>query len=127
MLPRASGLLLLTLSITRPAWGQALVEGVVHQSNDHDVAGAMVTLRREDGHPSGRTTTGNNGEFRFFPVEAGAYTLSVSANGFYGWSYSFVARGRQPLSIEIELTPRQTINQTIEVRSAYRAIHGITI
>ena len=48
-------------------------------------------------------------------VEAGPYTLKVDAAGFYSAEHSFVLRPRQPFSLSIELQPRQTVQEKVEV------------
>ena len=60
--------------------------------------------------------------FHFAAVEAGPYTLKVDASGFYSVEHTFVLRPRQPSSLAIELQPKQTVQEKVEVRSTYQTI-----
>jgi len=97
---------------------QTPIEGFIRDNAGNIVAGASVSLKRAEGTVVQQITSDAIGKFRFAAVEAGAYTLRTEAPGFYGSSYDFVLRARQPLSLTIELQHKQSLQQTVEVKSS---------
>jgi TonB dependent receptor/Carboxypeptidase regulatory-like domain len=117
-----SSFLLLPGFLTILAAAQSTVEGAVVDGDGKAVVGATVILERSDDGRSQETKSGATGRFQFFAVEAGAEVLRAEAIGFYSSRYEFVLRPRQPLSITIELNRRQSIQQTVQVKSTYLTV-----
>jgi len=122
MLGRWLGALVLLVFTSPFALSQTVIEGQVHDSSAKPVANAGVTLLHEDGTAVATARTDASGTFRFAPIEAGAYTLQVEAEGYFKSDYSFTLRARQPMSLSIELAVRSAVQQSVEVRSSYRTI-----
>jgi TonB dependent receptor/Carboxypeptidase regulatory-like domain len=116
---------LLLLTITYPlatATAQTAVEGMLRSADRQAVAGASVTLQLAEGSVAQQTTSDASGKFHFAAVEAGAYTMTADAQGFYVATYNFVARARQPQSLTLELRRKQSFQQTVEVKAEYLTI-----
>jgi len=114
-------LMLVALFLPIVAFAQTAVEGTIHDNTGRSVANAKVSLRGE-GQVSQDTTSDAAGKFRFAAVEAGNYTLSAEASGFYIASYDFVVRARQPQLISVDLTPKQSVEQRVEVNATYLTV-----
>ena len=115
-------LLLLTITyLLATATAQTAVDGMLRGA-DQAVAGASVTLQRAEGSVAQQTTSDASGKFHFAAVEAGAYTMTADARGFYVATYNFVARARQPQSLTVELRRKQSFQQTVEVKAGYLTI-----
>src|SRR6266567_3549856 len=97
---------------------QTPIDGFIRDNTGNIVAGASVSLKRAEGTVVQQATSDAMGKFRFAAVEAGAYTLKTEAPGFYVSSYDFVLRARQPLSLAVELQHKQSVQQTVEVKSS---------
>jgi len=109
--------LVLGVFLSTGAFAQTAIEGVVRDDAGNAVASASVALKRAEGAVVQQTTSNAIGKFRFAAVDAGAYTLKTEAPGFYVSSYDFVLRARQPLSLTVELQHKQSVQQSVEVRS----------
>jgi hypothetical protein len=114
--------LLLTL-ITLPglALSQTVVEGTIRAAGKA-LGGVKISLQREDGGNAKDSATDADGRFQFSAVEAGAYEIKTTANGYFDSSYHLTIRPRQPVSVDIELEPAQTVKQTLEVKARYQTI-----
>src|SRR5438874_4790925 len=97
---------------------QTAIEGFIRDNAGSVVPGASIALRRAEGSIVQQTTSDAIGKFRLAAVEAGAYTLKTEAPGFYVSNYDFVLRARQPLSLTVELQHKQSLQQTVEVKSS---------
>jgi hypothetical protein len=86
------------------------------------VVSAKVVLHRAEGSIAQQTASDTSGKFHFAAVESGAYTLKTDAPGFYPNSYDFVLRARQPLSLTVELQPKQAVQQTVQVKAGYMTV-----
>jgi hypothetical protein len=117
---RLTPLLTLVLFSTL-ATAQSVIEGTVH-SAAAPISGANVELFRENGSVAQASLSNPDGRFHFAAVEAGGYTLKVTAPNFFPAEHSFVLRARQPLSLDIELPRRQDVGEQVEVRSTYQTI-----
>src|SRR6266478_2760320 len=93
---------------------QTSIEGSLRDRAGKSVPDAMVTLQPEEGKTV-RATTDSAGSFHFSALDAGRYTLQAQADGFYVSIFDFVLRPRQPLSFTIELQPKESAKQTVEV------------
>ena len=109
--------LVLGVFLSTGSFAQTAIEGVVRDDAGNAVASASVALKRAEGAVVQQTTSNAIGKFRFAAVDAGAYTLKTEAPGFYVSSYDFVLRSRQPLSLTVELQRKQSVQQSVEVRS----------
>jgi outer membrane receptor for ferrienterochelin and colicins len=110
--------LVLGVFLSTVAFAQTAIEGVIRDNAGNSVAASSVILKRAGGVVVQQTASDASGKFRFAGVDAGAYTLKTEAPGFYVSIYDFVLRARQPLSLAVELQPKQSVQQTVEVKSA---------
>jgi TonB dependent receptor/Carboxypeptidase regulatory-like domain len=115
-------LTLFLITASTLTFAQTVIEGTVHDATGKPVSGATVQLQREQGTPVVSSSTSADGTFQFNAVEAGPYTLKVEAANFYPAAHNFVLRPRQPFSLTIELHPKETVQQQVEVRSTYQTI-----
>src|SRR2546425_6911089 len=98
------------------AAAQTAIEGSLHDNTGKPVPGAILTLKPSEG-TSAHETSNSAGEFHFGAVGAGTYTLQAEAPGFYPTTYNFILRPRQPMSLTIELQPKQSAQQTVKVHA----------
>ena len=112
----------LILLVSGTAYGQTAIEGTVHDSSGRAVAKASVSLQHQDGGTALTTVSDSDGKFRFSGVEGGAYTLGVEAAGYFEATYEFVLRPRQPISLNVDLQEKQTVQQSVEVQSNYLTV-----
>src|SRR5215831_9761644 len=103
-------------------FGQAVVDGTVRNDKQAPVSGATVTMQRPEGTASQASSTDAAGHFRFTNVEAGAFVVKVEAAGYFPATYDFVLRPRQPLSLTVDLSTKQAVQQTVEVKASYLTI-----
>ncbi len=96
---------------------QTSIEGSLRDRAGKSVPDARVTLQPEEGKTV-RAITDSAGSFHFSALDAGRYTLQAQADGFYASIFDFVLRPRQPLSFTIELQPKESTKQTVEVSNA---------
>ena len=115
--------LLTALILSLTAWGQTVVEGMVRDKSGAAVTGATVELQRTNGSQVAAQTTSADGHFRFNAIESGAYRLQATAPTFYSSTYEFVLRPRQPLTVDLELQPKQSVSQQVEVREKYLTVN----
>jgi len=94
----------------------------VHDKPGLPVANASISLQHQDGAKVQQTTTDANGKFRLTALEAGAYSLQVQAANYYPLHYEFVLRPRQPLSLNLDLQKKETLQESVEVRAGYLTI-----
>ncbi len=113
---------LLFLITAAAATAQTAIEGTVHDNAGKAVTGASVALQRAEGSVAQQATSDASGKFRFAAVEAGGYTLKTEAPGFYPSSYDFVLRARQPISLAVELQRKESVQQAVEVKTAYLTV-----
>jgi hypothetical protein len=107
---------------SRCAFAQTSIEGLVVSSKGDAIPGAHVTLRRAEGSVTVSVATDPRGRFVFQAVEAGDYRLTAEHDGFFAATYEVVLRPRQPLSVSLELTPRTSVQQTVEVQAGYLTV-----
>ena len=109
-------------SMGRVACAQSLVEGTVRDDAGRAVAGAAVALRHAEAGTVASASTDVDGKFHFAAVEAGANTVRVEAGGYFVARYDFVLRGRQPVSLNIEVQKKETVRQSVEVTANYLTV-----
>jgi TonB dependent receptor/Carboxypeptidase regulatory-like domain len=122
---RVIGLVLLCATLpgfVGVALGQSLVEGTVREGAGRAVPGASVALQHAEAGTVATTSTDAEGKFHFAGIEAGANTVRVEANGYFVATYDFVLRGRQPVSLSIELEKKETVRQSVEVAAKYLTV-----
>jgi hypothetical protein len=119
-MPKAFLLLSLALASASSA-AQTAIEGSLRDRAGESVPDARITLQPADGNKL-QATTDYAGRFHFSALDAGAYTLQAEAAGFYVSTYNFVLRPRQPLSFTIELQPKASAQQMVEVN-----VHSLMI
>lgn len=115
-------LFLFSLALSIAAAAQTTVEGMIRASDGNAVSGASVVLQRAEGSIAQQMTSDPAGHFSFSGVESGAYSLKAEAQGFYPFKYDFVLRARQPISLSLDLERKKTVEQTVEVKNAYRTV-----
>ncbi|MCU1307919.1 MAG: hypothetical protein JWN45_2614 [Acidobacteriaceae bacterium] len=114
---RKSALVLLVVTfISNEGAAQAAIEGTVRERLGKLVPGAAITLKRSEGRTASAVSD-YRGTFHFATVNPGDYTLQIEANNFYPTTYNFVVTQRQPISITIELQPKQSARQMVEVNA----------
>src|SRR6266850_2419883 len=118
-------LLLIGLIVLSPSiiFAQTTVDVAVHDNAGHPVANASISLQHQDGAKVQETATDANGKFRLTALEAGAYSLQVQAANYYPLHYEFVLRPRQPLSLNLDLQKKETVQESVEVRAGYLTIN----
>ena len=104
------------------AVAQTSVEGTIRDSTGRPVAGATIILQRAEGSVAQQTTSDASGKFRVPALAADAYTLKAEASGFYPSNYDFVLRARQPVTLDIELQPKASAKETVEVTSRFLTV-----
>src|SRR5713101_5287934 len=121
---RSLCLCLLGLILFRPGIlvAQTTVEGTIHGASGLPIANASISLQHQDGAKLQETTSDANGKFRLPALEAGAYSLQVQAPNYFSLHYEFVLRARQPLSLNLDLQPKQTVKESVEVHAGYLTI-----
>ena len=115
-------ILLCFLILSAVAIAQTAVDGTLRDLNGKVVSGAAVALQRAEGSIAEQTTSDAEGHFRFPAVDAGGYTLKADAPGFFSAKYDFVLRARQPITLTLDLQPKTTVAQTVEVKSNYLTV-----
>src|SRR5215470_14344528 len=102
---------------------QSSVEGQVKNAGGSPVAGAQVSLTHAGiAAPVQKAVTDGDGRFRFAAVEGGEYVIKTEAPGFFTSNYQLVLRPREPVSLAIQLVPRTTVEQSVEVRAESQII-----
>jgi TonB-dependent receptor-like protein/carboxypeptidase family protein len=102
---------------------QSTVEGVIKGSAGTPVAAAQVTLTHAGAtEPAQKTAADAEGRFHFAAVEGGQYVVRTEAAGFFVSEYQLVLRPREPVSLTIELAPKATVRENVEVRAESQTI-----
>ena len=84
----------------------AEVVGTVRDASQRTVAKASVTLINQDTQIEAKTTTDESGDYNFFNVKVGRYTITVEAAGFAKFSSSDIA---------VAVNARQRVDATLQV------------
>lgn len=101
------------------ASAQASIEiRVVHATNYVPLANVRVQAVKPGTSVSIQGHSDREGVIRFPSLEAGEYELKVEAEGYFSVDHAIVLRPRQALALTMELTPRQTMRQQLEVRAS---------
>jgi iron complex outermembrane receptor protein len=108
------GLILALQLFAAVVFAQFSLTGSVKDDKGEPLIGANVSL----GNTIDRTTTGNQGEFRFLNLRKGKYTLSVTYIGFN--SFSKDLNIIESIDLDIALNPSSVLTEEILV-SASRA------
>jgi TonB dependent receptor/Carboxypeptidase regulatory-like domain len=101
---------------------QTAVDGTLRDRAGNAILNGTLVLQRPQGAIAEQTTADAAGKFHFAAVEAGAYTLKAEAPGFFPAIYNFVLRPRRPLSLALELEPKQSVQQKVEVHAGYLTV-----
>jgi outer membrane receptor protein involved in Fe transport len=91
------------------------VRGVVHDPQHRPIAGATVTLRAQSSNWTATAQSDSEGEFHFADVQAGNYTLNVTAPGFNAQERRIsITTGKSPvLHFPLEIaSSRQVVEVT---------------
>jgi Carboxypeptidase regulatory-like domain/TonB dependent receptor len=89
------------------------VLGTVRDGSQKPVAKATVTLSSQDTGLAARTTTDENGNYDFFNVKVGRYTITVELAGF--------SRFSSP-DIGVEVNARQRVDAVLQVGSVTETV-----
>src|SRR5580658_1835179 len=82
------------------------VLGSVHDASNAPVPNATVTLTNQQTGIEAKTTTNTNGEYDFFNVQIGIYTVKVEHPGFSGASAE---------NIRVDVDARQRVDIALAV------------
>src|SRR5438552_6293308 len=110
-----------TLLCAASSFGQfetAEVLGTVRDASGAVVPKASVTLLNQDTGIMARTSTDENGNYDFFNVKVGRYTVSVEASGFQKVSAKDVAvavNARQRVDLAMQVG---AVTESVEVAGA---------
>src|SRR5712664_1460238 len=119
MLSYCLRVLCLILLVSGVAYAQTAIEGTLRNAAGQPVPNASVSLQHQDSGTVLTTVSDSDGKFRFSGLEAGACTLQAEAANYFKATYEFLLRPRQPISLNIELQPKETLRQKVEVQSNY--------
>ena len=101
--------LLTFVLLAAPAFAQfetAEVLGTVRDTSQKAIAQASVTLLNEETGVQSKTTSGADGNFDFFNVKVGRYSITVEAPGFSKYSSRDIA---------VNVNARQRVDVTLQV------------
>jgi hypothetical protein len=117
-------LCLISLILLSPATvlAQTTVEGTVHDASGLPIANASISLQHQDAAKLKAATSDSRGKFRFSALEAGPYSLQVQADNYFPLNYEFILRPRQPLSLNLDLQKKETVQESVEVHAGYLTI-----
>ena len=106
--------------------GTSRAIGVVQDRSGANIAGARVTLTKEDTKISQVTTSTSSGNYVFEGIQAGAYSVSVEAEGFK----QFVSTGNvlavgEPMTVNVVLDVGD-VRQTVEVSESAELVDTST-
>ena len=107
------GLLLWGAAACLAQFETAEVIGTVRDSSQRVVAKATVTLINQETGIEARTTTDEDGNYNFFNVKVGRYTIAVEAPGFSKFSSTDVA---------VTVNARQRVDATLQVGSVTETV-----
>jgi hypothetical protein len=122
MLRRWLVCLVLSLVTDASVVGQTALEGFVHDLVGNPIASATVVLERPENGESQQQLTNSAGRFRFVGLESGPYELKAEVVGYYPMRYALVLRPRQNFSIRVDMQPKHTGNETVEVKAHTSAV-----
>lgn len=106
-------LLTLTSALSFAQFETSEVLGTVRDGSQKPVAKAAVTLSSQDTGLAARTTTDENGNYDFFNVKVGRYTITVELAGFSKFSSS---------DIGVEVNARQRVDAVLQVGSVTETV-----
>ncbi|HEY1239074.1 MAG TPA: TonB-dependent receptor [Bryobacteraceae bacterium] len=89
------------------------VVGTVHDASQRVVANAAVTLTSQDTGIAAKTSTDEAGNYNFFNVKVGRYTITVEATGFSKFSSADIA---------VAVNARQRVDATLQVGSVSETV-----
>ena len=99
------------------------IVGVVHDTSQELVPGAIVKIRSLEDNSIRTTTSDENGSFEFVNLKPGNYALSAEAEGFAEFQVpSAELSARQALRIEVTLGVKSQI-QTMEVSDTVMVVN----
>ena len=107
------GLLALTGAVGFAQFETSEVVGTVRDPSQASVARATVTLINQDTQIEAKTTTDEAGNYNFFNVKVGRYTITVEATGF--------ARFSSP-NIPVSVNSRQRVDVRLQVGSVSETV-----
>jgi hypothetical protein len=114
--------LLLVFLLVGLASGQSTLEGTISSSDGSALSSAHASLKHLGGSAERSAPTDGAGHFVINGLDAGDYELHAEKEGFHPATYEFTLRARQPISLTIQLTPKSTVQQTVEVRASYLTV-----
>lgn len=100
-------------------YAQASAEIRVTRARDHQpVANVKVKILKPGTSFSTEGVSDEQGQIRIPALDAGEYQLTTNADGYYPAGYRIVIAPRQALGVAVELTPKETVQQQVEVQSS---------
>ncbi|HUA59066.1 MAG TPA: carboxypeptidase regulatory-like domain-containing protein [Verrucomicrobiae bacterium] len=104
--PALLGLFLFTATACFAQFETSEVLGTVRDASQRPVAKASVTLINQETQIQAKTTTDDSGNYDFFNVKVGRYTITVEAPGFSKFSSP---------DINIEVNARQRVDAALQL------------
>ncbi len=105
---------LLGLLVGSGAAQTATISGTVTDKQNAPVSGAKVALRSH-GADRMTTTTDSAGRFQFTNVDAGKWEVRATSPNLMPVEYELTVKAGEPVTAEIVLPDRQTVQQQVEV------------
>jgi hypothetical protein len=106
-------LLGLTAGVCLAQFETSEVVGTVRDASQRTVANAAVTLTSQETGVAAKTTTDEAGNYDFFNVKFGHYTITVEATGFSRFSSADIA---------VAVNSRQRVDATLQVGSVSETV-----
>src|SRR5260370_9143699 len=104
---------LLAASLLFAQFDTAEVLGTVRDASGGAIAKAHVTLTNQDTGIQAKTTTDENGNYDFFNVKIGRYTITVEQSGFSKFTTTDVV---------VNVNARQRVDATLQVGVVSEAV-----
>ena len=108
--------LAVTLALCVPLSAQfqnSEVLGTIHDPSGQVVPKATVTLTNQETAIQATTTTDGNGDYDFFDVKVGKYTIGVAASGF---------AKTEATDVLVDVNARQRVDLTLQVGSVAQSV-----
>ena len=91
------------------------INGTIYDGTDATVAGAVITLHREQSNTDRRVTAGADGNYTALNLEPGTYSVRVEREGFAPKTSTHLQLDpRQQLRLDVDLS-LAAVNQTVQV------------
>lgn len=121
------GLVILLPALSSWAATEGSISGTVFDNQDVAVSNAKVRLLSRSGSVLRETTASATGDFQFFPVILGDYSVSVDVTGFAPYQAAVHVASGSNSAVDVHLEPKTVGKEMVlEVKAKRRLIHGST-